>query len=169
MDISGIYHSVHPFLTCILHCINNYLGYSKYIQNILPVPTTLASFLELFKENSSNACILVLPSHYIHIFIQNDWLNFINITYIFPMKNRHIYTLKRVNNTWIKLDSHPSIKFIIDEKDMIFQISNGTGVIIIIDMEKLPLFHTIVSDWNPTNGHYSTIKNQLLHGIPFTR
>ncbi len=41
MDISKIPHSVNPFLTCALHRINNYVGYSKYVQNILPVPTTL--------------------------------------------------------------------------------------------------------------------------------
>lgn len=165
MDISGVYHSANPFLTCILHCINNYLGFSKYTKNILPVPTTLTSFLELFKENSSNTCVMVLPSHYFHIFIQNNWLKHIDIKYIFHMQNRHIYTLKRANKIWIKLDSHPSIKSIIDEKGMLFEISNGTGFIIIIDMDKLPLFHTIISEWNPSNGYYREFKRQILDNI----
>ncbi len=124
MDISGVYHSANPFLTCILHCINNYLGFSKYTKNILPVPTTLASFLQLFKENSSNTLALVLPSHYYHIFLQNEWLNTLDVKFIFPIQNRHIYTLKQANNIWIKLDSHPSVKSIVNEKEMIFEISN---------------------------------------------
>ncbi len=85
------------------------------------------------------------------------------------MHNRHIYTIKRVNNIWIKLDSHPFLKSTVNEKDMIFEISNGLGCIIIIDKDKQILFHTMVSEWNPSNGYYSSFKNQLLHSILYTK
>lgn len=165
MDISKIYHSANPFLTCILHCINNYVGYSKYIKNTIPVPTTLNLFLKLFNDTSSNTYMLIIPSHYFHIFIHNNWLNPLHIKHMFPMHDKHIYTIKKANDVWVKLDSHPSLKSTINEKEMIFEISKGIGCIIIIDKDKRSLFHTIVSEWNPPNEYYNTFKINLLSNL----
>ena len=48
---------------------------------------------------------------------------------------------------------------------MMFEISKGLGVIIIIDIDKLPLFYTIVSEWNPPSEYYNTFKINLLSNL----
>jgi hypothetical protein len=170
MDISSIYytdiyHSVNPILTCILHSINNYLGYSKYTENTIPVPTTLDLFIQILKENSYNTIILIIPSQHFHIFSQYKWLTILKIQYIFPIKDRHIYTIKRLNDIWIKLDSHPSEKRIISDKELLFEISSGYCNIILIESSKKRELYTLLNQWNPPNKYYNEFKKKLLNAI----
>jgi hypothetical protein len=151
-------------LSCILHSINNYLGYDTYIENIPENNNTIDYFYRLFSEIDKNSILLSLQPEYFHLFIQYKWLDLFNCNNIFVVQDKHIYIIKKENSKWIKKD-YPHIKEFSDQYMLQSHIIKSTILILAIDTDIFNKNKSILLNWIPPNNFYKLFKDKIAEAI----
>ena len=159
-----MYISKTPILSCILHSLNNYLGYDRYTENTADNTNTVDYFYRIFPDIDPKSILLTIQPEYFHLFLQHRWLDIFVCNNLFVVKNKHIYLVKKQNTSWIKID-YLHVKEFTDKYVLHSHIVNSTIIILVIHKDIFDKNKNILRAWQPSNDFYKLFKDKIAETI----